>query len=368
MSKKIMSKKRLSKKFWNPTVCKLTPYVAGEQPINNDYIKLNTNENPSGPSLHVKDAIINVLKTTGADLRLYPDPECRDLRKAIALYYKINMNQVFVGNGSDEVLAFCFQALLSKRGTLALPEITYSFYPSLAKLFEIKTELIKLVNDFSFSLENLNPNINSVIFANPNATTGISLTRNYVRKFLIANPNKLVIVDEAYVDFGAQSCVNLIKSHKNIIVTQTFSKSRGLAGIRLGFAMGDYGLISAIARVKNSFNTYPVDRLASCAGIASLKDKTWFEFNKEKIIENRKFLTLRLEKLGFHVLPSQGNFVLTSHPKIQAENIFTELKKNKILVRHFNKNKIKNWLRISIGTKRECEKLLKILKKIVLRN
>ena len=363
-----MTKQRLYKKFWSPIVNKLTPYAPGEQPITNDYVKLNTNENPSGPSLHVKEAIINELKKTGANLRLYPKPESDDLRKAIANYYKINNNQVFVGNGSDEVLAFCFQALLCQRGVLALPEITYSFYPSLAKLFGISTNSIRLADDFSFGLDNLNSDIGSVIFANPNATTGISLTKNYIRKCLIANPDKLFIVDEAYVDFGAQSCVNLIKKHKNILVTQTFSKSRGLAGVRLGFAMGDFSLIYALRQVKNSFNTYPVDRLAYCAGIASLQDKKWFKSNKEKIIENRKLLTLKLEKLGFRVLPSHGNFVLTSHTKIQAKKIVSELKKNKILVRHFNKNKIKNWLRISIGTKRECEKLLKVLRAVVLQN
>ncbi len=368
MSTKIMSKQRLSKKFWSPNVNKLTPYTPGEQPLTNDYIKLNTNENPSGPSLHVRGAIIKSLKTTGTNLRLYPEPESGDLRKTIAKYHKINMNQVFVGNGSDEVLAFCFQAFLCKRGTLAMPEITYSFYPSLAKLFDIKTKLIYLESDFSFSLENLNSSISSVIFANPNATTGISLTKKYIRNFLIANPDKLVIVDEAYVDFGAQSCVSLIKNHKNIVITQTFSKSRGLAGIRLGFAIGDYNLISALNKVKNSFNTYPVDRLASCAGIASLKDKNWFESNKSKIIENRKFLTNRLEKLGFKVLPSQGNFILASHVKAKATTIFSELKKNKILVRHLSNNKIKNWLRISIGTKSDCEKLLKVLKTLVLVN
>jgi histidinol-phosphate aminotransferase len=276
-----MPKQRLSRKFWNPIVSKLSPYTPGEQPLTKDYIKLNTNENPTGPSIKVRSAIIKALKTTGTDLRLYPEPESKNLKKAIAQHHKVNINQIFVGNGSDEVLAFCFQGLIANRGTLALPEITYSFYPSLAKLFEINTKLISLSNNFSFDLNNLDSSVKSVIFANPNATTGISLTKNYIRGFLIKNPNILVIVDEAYIDFGAQSCLSLTKRYKNILVTQTFSKSRGLAGMRLGFAIGNIDLIHALNRVKNSFNTYPIDRLASTAGIASLKDKTWFDSNKK---------------------------------------------------------------------------------------
>jgi histidinol-phosphate aminotransferase len=229
----------------------------------------------------------------------------------------------------------------------------------------VKIQLINLSSDFSFNLSNLNSNIKSVIFANPNATTGISLTKNQIQKFIAENPNTLVIVDEAYVDFGAQSCITLIRKYKNILVTRTFSKSRGLAGMRLGFAVGDNNLIHALNLVKNSFNTYPIDRLASAAGIASLKDKSWFNSNKQKVIKNREFLTNKLENMGFKVLPSSANFVLTSHLQLSAIKIFNELKKNKILVRHFDSPKIKNWIRISIGTKSQCEKLLKSLKVII---
>ncbi len=360
-----MSKQRLSRKFWNPIVKNLSPYTPGEQPLNNDYIKLNTNENPTGPSPQVKAAIIATLKNKGSVLRLYPEAENENLKKSIAQSLNIGVNQIFIGNGSDEVLAFCFQALFAGRGTLALPEITYSFYPSLARLFEIEMKLIALANDFTFNLNDLGSNIKSVIFANPNATTGIAMKKKYIQDFLIKNPNLLTIVDEAYVDFGAQTCVPLVKKFKNILVTQTFSKSRGLAGMRLGFAVGDINLIAALNRVKNSFNTYPVDRLASAAGIASLNDKEWFNLNKKMIIENRQFLIEKLSSLGFKVLPSCGNFVLTSHLQINAVKIFKHLKENKILVRYFENSKIKNWIRISIGTKKECITLLKNLESIV---
>mgnify|MGYP001180145030 FL=1 len=361
-----MTKQRLSKKFWNPYLNELSPYTPGEQPTTGNYIKLNTNENPLGPSTHVKNAILKVLKTNGTELRLYPEPESQSLKKVISQHYKVNNNQIFVGNGSDEVLAFCFQALLANRGNLAIPEITYSFYPSLAKLFAININFIKLSNNFSFNLNNLNSNVSSVLFANPNATTGIALNKIQIQQFLTKNPQILVIVDEAYVDFGAQSCISLIKKYKNILITRTFSKSRGLAGMRLGFAVGNHDLIHALNLVKNSFNTYPVDKLASAAGIASLKDKKWFDSNKQKIIRNREFLTRKLKTIGFEVLPSQANFILASHLKVSGTKIFSELKKNKIIVRHFNNPKIKNWVRISIGTKVQCEKLLKVLKSIII--
>lgn len=360
-----MPKQKLSKRFWNPLISDLSPYTPGEQPLNQEYIKLNTNENPTGPSIKVKTAIIKALKTTGADLRLYPDPESESLKKALAKYYSVRSSQIFVGNGSDEVLAFCFQGLLSKRGLLAMPEITYSFYPSLAKLFEVTTELINISSDFSFALNKVKSNISSVIFANPNATTGIELKKKCIEEFLIKKPNILVIVDEAYVDFGGQSCIPLTKKYKNILVTRTFSKSRGLAGIRLGFAVGDLSLIHALNRVKNSFNSYPIDRLTSVAGIASLNDKIWFNKNKEKIIESREFLSKKLKGLGFNVLPSQANFILTSHLNLSGIKIFNELKNNKILVRHFTDSKVKNWIRISIGTRKECKEILKILKLII---
>ena len=360
-----MAKHKISKKFWSPLVNELSPYHPGEQPTQDNYIKLNTNEHPYSPSPKVRKAMIKMLEINGEKLKLYPDPENTELRKAIASYFKVEIDQVFVGNGSDEVLAFVFQTLFSKRGLLVFPEITYSFYPSLAKLFGIKTKTLKIKDNFKIDLEKIDRTAKSVIFANPNATTGLFLQVKKIEQFLSSNPNKLLVVDEAYVDFGCSSCVPLTKKYSNLLVVQTFSKSRALAGMRLGFAIGNLSLIEALNRTKNSFNTYPIDRLASEAGINSIKDHSWFEINKIRVMKNRDFLTENLKKIGFKVIKSKANFILTSHKQVEAYQIFNKLKKNKILVRHFKDKKIKDWVRISIGTKTECLKLLRVLKNIL---
>tara|TARA_A100001015_G_scaffold320568_2_gene447426 strand:- start:2156 stop:3247 length:1092 start_codon:yes stop_codon:yes gene_type:complete len=361
-----MSKRRLSKKFWNPNVNKLSPYTPGEQPKENNYIKLNTNENPDAPSKKVKKAIFDNLKNNKSDLRLYPDPHSKELKNAIAKNFKVKSENIFVGNGSDEVLAFCFHAFFSKRGKLAIPEITYSFYPSLAKLFEVDISVIKISEEFSVNLNHIDSTTNSVLLPNPNATTGKNLTRKYIESFLLKNPKKIFVIDEAYVDYGTESCIPLIKKYHNILVVQTFSKSRGLAGIRLGFVIGNESLIEALNRVKNSFNSYPVDRLASIAGIASLSDKDWFNSNRKKVIKNREFLTKELVKIGFKVIPSKGNFILASHSSYRAKKIFEELKKRKILIRVFKDFKIRNWVRITVGSFNDCKKLLDELSSLVI--
>jgi histidinol-phosphate aminotransferase len=348
--------------FWSDIVHDLSPYIPGEQPKTAELVKLNTNENPYGPSPEVLSALQLAVSDT---LRLYPDPESKALKQSIADYFQINTEQVFVGNGSDEVLAHIFHGLLKHDKPILYPEITYSFYPVYCKLYQVDYETIPLAEDFSINLEDYQRENGGVIFPNPNAPTGRLLSLSEIEDFLQVNTQSVVVIDEAYIDFGGKSAVTLIDKYPNLLVTQTFSKSRSLAGLRIGYALGNPGLIEALVRVKDSFNSYPLDRLAEAAGIAAMNDKAYFNDCCEKVIKEREFVTQSLQELGFTIIPSAANFVFASHPSYQAADIAAELRERKVIVRHFKQPKIAQYLRISIGTHQENQQLLAALDTIV---
>ncbi len=349
-------------RFWSSIVGELDPYVPGEQPKIEDLVKLNTNENPYGPSPKVLDIISQEASDA---LRLYPDPNGDVLKQTIAKYYEIQPNQVFVGNGSDEVLAHTFLGLLKHSQPLLYPDITYSFYPVYCGLFEINSLQIPLNDDFEIELrEYLQPN-GGVIIANPNAPTGRFLPLAEIEAFLRLNKDSVVVVDEAYIDFGGESAVRLIDSFPNILVIQTFSKSRSLAGLRVGFAMGNTELIGALERVKNSFNSYPLGRLALMGAAEAIKDDVYFQQQCKKIIATRERLIEGLDKHGFVVIPSYANFVFARHPTEDAKELMKKLREKSILVRHFTMERIDQFLRITIGTDKECNLLLHELDEIL---
>ena len=349
--------------YWSQTARQLTPYVPGEQPqTQQPLIKLNTNENPYPPSPKVLEAL---QQTANARLRLYPDPEARALKQQITGYYQLRENQVFVGNGSDEVLAHTFVALLKQDKSLLMPQITYSFYPVYCQLFGIDYETIALDQTMTIDLSCYSENNGGVIFANPNAPTGIALPLTDIEAFLCRNTDSVVVVDEAYIDFGADSAVRLINKYPQLLVIQTFSKSRSLAGLRVGFAMGHADLISALERVKNSFNSYPLDRFAINGALAALADQDYFQQCVERIIQSRAYVSQQLQQLGFEVLPSSANFVFVRHPHYQAEKLAQDLRARNIIVRHFNQDILMQYLRISIGTDAECEQLIRQIRDIM---
>lgn len=350
-------------KFWSKVVHTLTPYIPGEQPKLNNLIKLNTNENPYGPS----SKVINVIKQFSDDtLRLYPDPNSEALKKMIADYFKVNINNIFVGNGSDEVLAIAFQALLKHDRPILFPDITYSFYPAYCKLYEIDFKIIPLNESFEIALEDYSAPNGGVIFPNPNAPTGIPLPLNQIEKFLKKNNDSLLIVDEAYVDFGTESAVHLTQKYNNLLVTHSFSKSRALAGLRLGYAIGHQDLIEALIRVKDSFNSYPIDRLALVAGIESFKDDLYFKNICQKVIATKLKFVNELASLNFLVLPSGANFVFAKHLSKDGKLIVSELREHGIVVRRFDKPvRISSYIRFTIGSDDEMDTLLKTLKLIL---
>lgn len=346
-------------KFWSNINKILTPYVPGEQLNETEIIKLNTNENPFPPSPKV---IEKIKKCLGSELKKYPDPESKILRGSIADFYGIKKENVFVGNGSDEVLAHVFMAFFKDK-KLYFPNITYSFYPVYCGLYEIDYQTISLNKKFEIEMDeylNLDGNI---IFSNPNAPTGIGIELDAIEKILSNNPDNLVVVDEAYIDFGGRSAVELIDKYKNLLVVQTFSKSRSLAGMRIGFALGDDKLIEGLTRVKDSFNSYPLDRLAQAAGKAAIEDKKYFEYTCHEIIKNREWTVSQLKIRGIEILPSKANFIFIRIEN--AENIYKELKARKILVRYFKKPLIDSYLRISIGTMKEMKNLIKNIDEIM---
>jgi histidinol-phosphate aminotransferase len=349
--------------FWSGIVHELTPYVPGEQPKAQDLIKLNTNENPYGPSPKVIAAI--TAEATDA-LRLYPDPNSERLKTVIADYHGLSAAQVFVGNGSDEVLAHVFQALLKHSRTLLFPDITYSFYPVYCGLYGIEYEAIPLDRHFEINIHDYDRPNGGIIFPNPNAPTGIPLELDKIEALLQKNRYSVVVVDEAYVDFGTESAVRLINTYPNLLVTQTLSKARSLAGLRLGFALGHPDLIEALTRVKDSFNSYPVDRLAEAGAIAAMQDVDYFEEIREKVIAARDSLVKQMEVIGFVILPSGANFILAKHPSIDGETLAQKLREQRIIVRHFKKPKrIAPFVRITIGTELEMAQLLKAFTFIV---
>lgn len=350
-------------KYWSPIVHQLTPYVPGEQPKLNDLVKLNTNENPYGPS----PKVIAALQAEAAEtLRLYPDPNSDRLKAAIAEYHGLQTNQVFVGNGSDEVLAHVFHALFQHEQPLLFPDITYSFYPVYCGLYGIQYEPIALNGQFEISVDDyLRPN-GGIIFPNPNAPTGIPLALAEIERLLKANQNSVVVIDEAYVDFGTESAVELIQQFPNLLVTHTLSKARSLAGLRVGFALGHPDLIEALIRVKDSFNSYPIDRFAESGAAAAMQDRAYFEQTCAQVVATRTHLVSDLEALGFKVLPSGANFIFAMHPSHAGEALTAKLREQNIIVRHFKKPaRIAPYLRITIGTDAQSERLVNALKSII---
>ncbi|TAK97718.1 MAG: histidinol-phosphate transaminase [Aquabacterium sp.] len=354
-------------RFWSPLVQQLKPYVAGEQLDLPGLVKLNTNENPYGPAPEVLAAIQRAAQSgqAGGDaLRLYPDPQSSALRQAIATHHGVTPEQVFVGNGSDEVLAHAFQAFFRHGGPLLMPDVSYSFYPVYGQLYGIPCETVPLRADFSVDLQGYaRPDgvCAGVVIANPNAPTGIALPLDQIEALLRLHPNRVVLVDEAYVDFGAQSAVNLLDRHPNLLVVQTLSKSRGLAGLRVGYALGSTELIEGLARIKGCFNSYPLDRLAQAGAVASFAAQGYFTQTCSRVMQSRDRLTQGLDALGFEVLPSATNFVFARHPQRDAAELAQALKAQAILVRHFPQPRIAQFLRITVGTDAQCERLLAAL-------
>jgi len=349
-------------KYWSALVRELTPYIPGEQPGITNLIKLNTNENPYAPSPLVLAALRD---HTGAALRLYPDPDASALKEAIAKFNGLKPTQVFTGNGSDEVLAHVFQALLKHEKPVLFPDITYSFYPVYCDLYDVDYQTIPVSGSFEIDIDNYQQPNGGIIFPNPNAPTGMGMPLGAIETLLQRNCDSVVVIDEAYIDFGGESAVGLIDRYPNLLVVQTFSKSRALAGLRIGFAMGHEQLIEGLERVKNSFNSYPLDRLAIAAGVAAMNDQPYFEQACQKIIATRSILTTELTQLGFEVLPSQSNFLFARHPDHDAASLALELRKRAILVRHFQFPRIDQFLRISIGTDDECAALVAALHDIL---
>ncbi len=349
-------------KLWSPFVRELEPYVPGEQPRIENLIKLNTNEHPYGPS---PKAIVAIQATLSDDLRLYPDPASTQLRQAIAARVGLDAAQVFVGNGSDEVLAHAFNAFFKQDEPLLFPDITYSFYKVYAQLYDIAYTLIPLADDFSINPADYAVANGGIIFPNPNAPTGCLLPLDAIRQVLTANPQRVVVVDEAYIDFGGDSAVALINEYDNLLVTQTFSKSRALAGLRVGMAFGSRHLIDALERVKDSFNSYPLGRLAQAGAQAAIEDEGYFQSTCDMVIMQRNSLVSQLERRGFEVLPSAANFVLARHPDFAGADLCAGLRERAVLVRHFATPRIANFLRITIGTPDQQRSLLAALDELL---
>jgi len=349
-------------KFWSDIVNQLDPYVPGEQPQDQQYIKLNTNESPYPPSPAVAQALTAF---DCDDLRRYPDPESRRLVEALAEYHGLTPPQVFVGNGSDEVLAHAFQALLQKPAPILFPDISYSFYPVYCGLYRIEFETVALDQSFRIDVNDYRPGNGGIVIPNPNAPTGIALEIEAIRQLLERNRESVVLIDEAYVDFGAESATRLVPDYDNLLVVQTFSKSRNLAGLRLGVAFGQPALIEALQRVKNSFNSYPIDSLAGACAIASLEDEAYFQQCRRRIIDSRERLGKALVAIGFEVFPSSSNFVFVRHADRPAKSLYHDLKSAGILVRYFGKPRIDNCLRITVGSDTECDALLAALQQIL---
>lgn len=353
-------------RFWSPEVRELEPYVPGEQPKIQNLLKLNTNENPYPPSPKVVEAVQAVLTHQADALRLYPDPDATALKHAIAKQQNIEVSQVFVGNGSDEVLAHIFKAFFLQDEPILYPDITYSFYPVYSQFFGTKTKEIPLNDNFEIEFKDyVQPN-GGVIITNPNAPTSIALGLAEIEQILKANPDRVVVIDEAYVDFGAESAVSLVNRYENLVVCQTTSKSRSLAGLRVGFAIAQSHLIAALEAVKNSFNSYPIDRFAIAAAVASFEDQTYFEEQCQKVISSREKLVDELTALSFKVLPSKANFIFASHPSHDAGQLAQQLREQGIIVRYFNKPRINQFLRITVGTDEQNERLVHTLKEDIL--
>lgn len=365
------------KNFLSQLALGLEPYIPGEQPKDKKYVKLNTNENPYPPSERVMEAISGV---SAHQLRLYPDPESTDLRVVIADYFNSKMDcevatltatNVFMGNGSDEVLAFVFPAFFTGK-YIVFPNITYSFYPVYANLFQTEYREISLMEDFSVRVEDYldlagkgDLGADGVLIPNPNAPTGKAMTRAEIEQIVASNPDLVVVVDEAYIDFGGESAVELVPKYDNLLVVHTLSKSRSLAGLRVGFAIGSDLLIDGLNRVKNSFNSYTMDRLAMAGAKAAIQDDDYFNETRQKIMATRERVTARLREMGFEVVPSAANFIFISHGVVSAAELFSGLREMGVLVRYFKKPLIDDYLRVSIGTDEEMDVFLNALASLI---
>ncbi|UUX96571.1 histidinol-phosphate transaminase [Aquabacterium sp. J223] len=352
-------------RYWSEVVHTLTPYVPGEQPRIEGLVKLNTNECPYGPGPLVLKAI--AAQATEA-LRLYPDPQALALKQAIARHHGLQPAQVFVGNGSDEVLAHAFMALLRHAAPLLYPDISYSFYPVYARLYGIDTREIPLAGDFSVRVDDyLAAGRNAgIVLPNPNAPTGVALPLSEVTRLLEGNRDSVVVIDEAYVDFGAESAATLVDRFPQLLVVCTLSKSRALAGLRVGYALGDAALIEALTRVKDSFNSYPLDRLAIAGGVAAIEDQAWFDATRRRVIATRERMTAALARRGAEVLPSSANFVFARFPGHDGAALAAALREQRVLVRHFARpQRIAPFLRITVGTDEQTDALLAALDRVL---
>ncbi len=348
-------------RFLNEKFSSLEAYTPGEQPRDMKYIKLNTNESPFPPS----EGVVAAISAQEVEkLRLYPDPECRELKESIAALYGVQRENVFLSNGSDDILNFTFMAFFDKKGVV-FPDISYGFYKVYADLYKLDYKMIPLCSDFSIDYKQYLNTGRNVVIANPNAPTGMTLSLDEVEQIVATNREAVVLIDEAYVDFGGESCIELTKKYDNLIVCCTYSKSRSLAGARLGFAIADKGLISDLEKIKYSTNPYNINRLTMLAGIAAIKDNSYYMDNCRRIMENRAFATEELKKLGFCVLDSKANFIFAKSDKISGEKLYLELKSRGILVRHFTSERIKEYNRITIGTREEMEAFVRTVKEIL---
>lgn len=348
--------------YWSQFVHELVPYVPGEQPKISNLVKLNTNENPYGPS---PKAIAAMQAVIGDELRLYPDPESDLLKQSIANYYGIEKTQVFVGNGSDEVLAHIFYGLLKHEKPILFPDITYSFYPVYCGLYAIPFKKIPLNERFELAVDDYGQPNGGIIFPNPNAPTGVLMPLSEVERLLQKNKDSVVVVDEAYIDFGGETAVPLVNRYPNLLVVQTLSKSRSLAGLRVGLAIGHADLIAGLERIKNSFNSYPLDRMAIAGAAAAFEDTSHFQKTCQAVIDSRKELVDELQPLGFDVLPSAANFIFARHSARDAAEISQSLRQQGIIVRHFKQSRIEQFLRITIGTPEQNNRLVIALKEIL---
>lgn len=357
-------------RLWSMKVRQLTPYVAGEQPKVANLCKLNTNENPFPPSpkaVHTMQAVL----AHADELRLYPEPESDELCQTLATYHRLDRNQVFVGNGSDEVLAFIFACFFVKDRPLLMPDISYGFYPVYTETFGVNAKTIPLKADFTIDVDDYRVPCGGIIFPNPNAPTGVLLPLEDIRKLAKEHSNAVIVIDEAYIDYAddvkSASAVSLVNEFDNVLVVQTFSKSRSLAGLRVGAVFGNANLITALATYKNSFNSYPIDRLAQAGAVASMLDEAYFQEKRQAVITLRNELTAGLSELGFTVLPSSANFVFAkpNHATLTTKMIFDKLREQGILVRHWDKPRISDYLRITVGTAEQHERLFKGLAQIL---
>lgn len=349
-------------KYWSTITQSIVPYVPGEQPKGKKFIKINTNENPYPPSPRVLEAIHKVEAGT---LRLYPDPLCHELRKAIAQQYGLSIEQVFVGNGSDEVLAFAFMAFYNPGNPILFPDVSYTFYPVYSSLFQLEHHKVFLNEDFSLPVEAFLQGNGGIVIANPNAPTGCYLPICDIRRILDGNLDQVVLIDEAYIDFGGESAACLIPEYPNLLVVHTLSKSHSLAGLRVGFALGQKELIQGLDRIKNSFNSYTLDCIAQVAACAAIQDEEYFELNRNKVMVTRDRVSHRLLQMGFTVVPSMANFILISHATLSAQVLFHGLREKGVLVRYFDLLRIDNYLRISMGTDEDMNIFLQILSELM---